>query len=356
MAGNVSLVGWRDLPEGSMTVAGSTRYRTFIDDLARSESGRLLRQELGRRWPETNDQLAVIARYALLPAGKLLRPIMTLHAAEAVGGAPADVLAAALGMEYLHGAAELHDDIIDDVAFRRGRPAAHVTYGVPSAILTGDHLICRAFAAIVDEPGAASPDHVVAAVAALAGAGSDLCRGQILEAQMVGDLDAGARWYQDMIRLKTGALFRVVCHIGALLGGADGDFASALARYGEHVGLAFQIRDDLLDYAATPEQTGKPAANDLGNGRPTLPLLLAYDAAAGPERRELLAVLRRHGSGDGDVQWVNDLLEETGAAIGARRQMAAHAERARAELAVLDPSPSVDVLAGIAYWTTSEGS
>jgi geranylgeranyl diphosphate synthase, type I len=339
-----------------MTVADSTQYRTFIDDLARSESGRLLHQELGRRFPETTDQLAAIARYALLPAGKMLRPIMTLHAAEAVGGAPADVLAAALGMEYLHGAAELHDDIIDDVAFRRGRPAAHVTYGIPSAILTGDHLICRAFAAIVDEPGAASPGHVVAAVAALAAAGSDLCRGQILEAQMVGDLDAGVRWYPEMIRLKTGALFRVVCHIGALLGGAEPDDASALARYGEHIGLAFQVRDDLLDYVATPEQTGKPASNDLGNGRPTLPLLLGYDAATDAERPQLLAVLRRRGSGDGDVPWLNDLLTRTGAVASARRQMAAHAERARAELAALDPSPSVDVLAGIAHWITSEGS
>ena len=339
-----------------MAVASSTQYRTFIDELARSESGRLLHQELGRRWPETTDQLAVISRYALLPAGKLLRPIMTLHAAEAVGGSPADVLAAALGMEYLHGAAELHDDIIDDVAFRRGRPAAHVTYGIPSAILTGDHLICRAFAAIVDEPGATSPGHVVAAVAALAAAGSDLCRGQILEAQMVGDLEAGVRWYPEMIRLKTGALFRVVCLIGALLGGAEQDAASALARYGENIGLAFQVRDDLLDYVATPEQTGKPAANDLGNGRPTLPFLLAYEAAADSERSRLLAVLRRHGSGDGDAGWVNDLLKKTGAVASARQQMAVHAERARAELAVLAPSPSVDVLAGIAHWTTSEAS
>jgi geranylgeranyl diphosphate synthase, type I len=339
-----------------MTVAGSTQYRTFIDNLARSESGRLLHQELGRRWPETNDQLAVISRYALLPAGKLLRPIMTLHAAEAVGGSPADVLAAALGMEYLHGAAELHDDIIDDVAVRRGRPAAHITYGIPSAILTGDHLICRAFAAIVDEPGAASPGHVVAAVAALAAAGSDLCRGQILEAQMVGDLEAGVQWYPEMIRLKTGALFRVVCLIGALLGGAEEDAASALARYGENIGLAFQVRDDLLDYVATPEQTGKPAANDLGNGRPTLPFLLAYEAAADSERSRLLAVLRRRGSGDGDAGWVNDLLKKTGAVASARRQMAVHAEQARAELAVLVPSPSVDVLAGIAHWTASEAT
>ena len=115
-----------------MTVAGSTQYRTFIDGLARSESGRLLQRELGRRWPETADRLAAVARYALLPAGKMLRPILTLHAAEAVGGSPADVLAAALGMEYLHVATLVHDDIIDADALRRGRPAVQVAYGVPT--------------------------------------------------------------------------------------------------------------------------------------------------------------------------------------------------------------------------------
>jgi geranylgeranyl diphosphate synthase, type I len=337
-----------------MTLAGSTRYQTFIDDLARSESGRLLREELGRRWPETTDQLAAMVRYALLPAGKLLRPLMTLQAAEAVGGAPADVLPAALGMEYLHVATLVHDDIIDADALRRGRPSVPVAYGVPNAIVAGDHLIFSAFASIVDEPGTASPAHVAAAVAALAQAGRDLCRGQMLEAEVIGDLDAGARWYPELIRLKTGALFRAVCHIGALLGGADPAVAAALARYGEHVGVAFQIRDDLLSYTASPQQTGKPATSDLNNGRPTLPLLLAYDAASDAQRLDLLAVLHRRGAGEGDAEWVTGMLQDLGALAGARRRVSAHAERALAELTRLPPSPSVDVLAGIAYWTSEE--
>ncbi|SCF00828.1 polyprenyl synthetase family protein [Micromonospora mirobrigensis] len=337
-----------------MTVTGFTRNPPFIDDLARSESGRLLRAELGRRWPETTDQLLTIARYALLPAGKLLRPIMTLHAAEAVGGSPRDVLAAALGTEYLHVATLVHDDIIDADTLRRGRPAVPVAFGIPDAIVAGDHLIFTAFAAIVDGGRAVPPGHVVAALAALAEAGQDLCRGQALEARLVGDLDAGARWYPEMIRLKTGALFRAVCHIGALLGGADPTVAAALARYGEHIGTAFQIRDDLLSYVATPEQTGKPATSDLNNGRPTLPLLLAYAAATDTARVELMAVLHRRGAGPGDVQWVTALLDEVDAVEAARRQLVGHAERARAELAVLAPSASADVLSGIATWMTSE--
>ncbi|MFI7305100.1 polyprenyl synthetase family protein [Micromonospora aurantiaca] len=337
-----------------MTVAGSTRYPPFIDDLARSESGRLLRAELGRRWPETPDRLDAVVRYALLPAGKMLRPMMTLHAAEAVGGSPRDVLAAALGTEYLHVATLVHDDIIDADTLRRGRPAVPVAYGIPGAIVAGDHLIFHAFQAIVEGGRAVPAASVVAAVTALAEAGQDLCRGQALEERLVGDLDAGARWYPEMIRLKTGALFRAVCHIGALLGGADPLVSAALARYGEHLGTAFQIRDDLLSYLSTPEQTGKPATSDLNNGRPTLPLLLAYDAIGDAARVELLAVLHRRGAGPGDVEWVTALLDDVGAVAGARRRMVEHAERARAELAVLTPSASADVLTGIAAWMTSE--
>ena len=339
-----------------MTVVGSTRDRAFIDDLARTESGRLLHQELGHRWPETTDQLASIARYALLPAGKLLRPIMALHSAEAVGGDPADVLVAALGLEYLHVATLVHDDIIDADPMRRGKPAVAVAYGVPNAIVAGDFLIFKAFTSIVDEPTGASPTNVAAAAASLALAGVDLCKGQLLEAQLVGDLFAGERWYPEVIRLKTGALFRAVCGIGALLGGASLDLAAGLGRYGEHLGIAFQIRDDLLSYLATPEQTGKPATSDLNNGRPTLPLLLAYQAAPESARAEVLAVLDRRGAGEGDVEWVMALLAETGAVAAARQQMTEHIERALAELAPLAASPSVDVLTGIARWTTSEGT
>ncbi|MFL6162124.1 MAG: polyprenyl synthetase family protein [Jatrophihabitantaceae bacterium] len=296
-----------------------------------------------------------ICRYALLPAGKLLRPIMTLHAAEAVGGEPTEVLAAALGMEYLHVATLVHDDIIDADALRRGRPAVPTAFGIPNAILAGDHLIFSAFASLVGEPPRTDPARVAAAVSVLAEAGQNLCRGQILEAQLVDNLEAGARWYAEMIRLKTGALFRAVCQIGALLGGADPELAEGLARYGEHVGVAFQIRDDLLFYTATPEQTGKPAGSDLHNGRPTLPLLLGFDAAAEPDRQRLLAVLERRAAGD-SARWVRELVISTGAVSSARDRMRSHIGRAHAELAVLPSSPSVDVLAGIAHWTTSEDS
>lgn len=336
-----------------MTVSDSPKYRTLLDDLARGESGRLLREELGRRWPQTADPLSASSRHALVPAGKLLRPLMALHAAEAVGGNPADILAAVLGLEYLHVATLVHDDIIDGDAVRRGRPSVMAAFGIPNAIVSGDHLIFSAFRSIVDEPWAASPARVVASVGELAEAGRDLCRGQVLESELVADLDAGARWYPEMIRLKTGALFRAACYIGATLGGAGADVGAGLAGYGESVGIAFQIRDDLLSYVSTPERTGKPGSSDLLNGRPTLPLIIAYERADEADRAELRAVLARRAGHDGDVDWVRELVASSGAVDGARAVMGSHVERAVAELAPLTPSPSATVLADIARWTMS---
>lgn len=329
---------------------------TFLDDLAGTESARLLREELRHRWPETTDELTSITRYALVPAGKLLRPLMALHAAEAVGGNPAELLATALGLEYLHAATLVHDDVIDGDAMRRGRPSVPAAFGVPNAIVSGDDLIFSAFESIVDEPWVASPARVIAAVGELAEAGRDLCRGQALESSLVGDIEAGIQWYPEMIRLKTGALFRAACCIGATLGGAATDAGIGLASYGEHVGMAFQIRDDLLSFVATPELTGKPGTSDLVNGRPTLPLILAYQEATETDRTRLRAVLRRRAAGPDDVDWVHGLVTASGAVDGARRTMASHVEHALAELAILAPSPSLAVLTGIACWTTSAAS
>jgi len=337
-----------------VTLATSGNRSDVMNDLARSESGRLLRQELDRRWPGRTDHLSAIIRYALIPAGKLLRPIMTLHAAEAVGGDPARVLPAALGMEYLHVATLVHDDIIDGDATRRGRSAVPAAYGLANAILAGDHLIFSAFESIVECSRAGVPaDRVVTATDVLAGAGADLCRGEALEAQLVGDPDTSVAQYLEMIRLKTGALLRAVCHIGAVLGGAGPALAEQLARYGEHVGMAFQIRDDLLPYSLPGRATGKPATSDLTNGRPTLPVMLAYQTGTDAQRQDLASALNRGCSDATDLQRVREVLAETGALDGAFRQAAAYGERARHELASLVPSPGVAVLAVIARWATA---
>ncbi|MEO7260111.1 MAG: polyprenyl synthetase family protein [Jatrophihabitantaceae bacterium] len=322
----------------------------LLDDLASSRTGELLSDELAARWPLDSDELNAIARYALLPAGKFLRPVMTMIAAEAVGGEPSQVLPAALAMEYLHVATLTHDDIIDGDLLRRGRPTVHVAHGLAHAIVTGDHLIFAAFTGITECRAAGLQDPaVVESVAVLAEAGSDLCRGQMLEARLVGDITAEPESYLEMARLKTGALFRAVCQIGALLAGADREQAAALGRYGSDLGVAFQIRDDLILFA-DPEVSDKPTGSDLANGRPTLPVLMAYQTSDADTRLAMGAALARRSAEPAEFDEFKSLLMATGALHGCQEHAIEYGRRAEAELSRLRPSRSVDLLTGIVRW------
>ena len=335
-----------------MTITGPVPP-ALLEDLAHSRTGELLYDALAARWPSDSDELNTIARYALLPAGKFLRPVMTMTAAEAVGGEPSEVLPAALAMEYLHVATLTHDDIIDGDLLRRGRPTVHVAHGLAHAIVTGDHLIFAAFTGIA-ECRAAGLRHpaVVESVAVLAEAGSDLCRGQMLEARLVGDITADPDTYLEMARLKTGALFRAVCQIGALLGGADSEQAAALGRYGSDLGVAFQIRDDLVLFA-DPQVSDKSTSSDLANGRPTLPVLMAYQTSDADTRLAMGAALARRSAEPAEFEEFRSLLMATEALQGCQDHASEYGRRALAELSRLPPSHSVDLLTGIVRWAVT---
>ena len=332
-----------------MTITGPVP-QALLEDLAHSRTGELLQDALATRWPSDSDELNTIARYALLPAGKFLRPVMTMTAAEAVGGDPSEVLPAALAMEYLHVATLTHDDIIDGDMLRRGRPTVHVAHGLAHAIVTGDHLIFAAFTGIAECRAAGLRDPaVVESVAVLAEAGSDLCRGQMLEARLVGDITADPSTYLEMARLKTGALFRAVCQIGALLAGADSEQAAALGRYGSALGVAFQIRDDLILFA-DPESSDKSTSSDLANGRPTLPVLMAYQTSDADTRLAMGAALARRSAEPAEFDEFRSLLMATGALQGCQDHASEYGRRALAELSRLRPSHSLDLLTGIVRW------
>lgn len=321
---------------------------------AQSRFEQVLREELERRWPAGADELTALGRYALLPPGKLLRPLMALACAEAVGGAPEDVLPAALAVEYLHVATLVHDDIIDADDVRRSRPTVHTAHGMPDAIVTGDHLIFAAFEAIGEcRSGRVTAEARMAAVAALATAGSDLCRGQVLESRLVGDPAADISRYLTVARLKAGALFRAVCRIGALLGGADPEQVERLGEYGELLGITFQIRDDVLACTFSPQVTGKPATSDLANGRPTLPVLLAYEAGDRATRRRLTAALARRSARPVELAEFLAMLVATGGLDLARARATSYGEQALARLSALDPSASRDMLASVVVWAAS---
>ncbi|MFE2184611.1 polyprenyl synthetase family protein, partial [Streptomyces sp. NPDC059455] len=308
----------------------------------------LLLRELDRRWPREAERLHQISRYALLPAGKLLRPLLLMESAEAVGGGGPAVVPAALSVEYLHVGSLVHDDVIDGDTMRRGRPSVAARYGTTDAIVTGDALMLGMFGVLTDgaeDAGGLPPGRVLGAVRVFARAGVDLCRGQAMEGELRGDLGCGLDRYLTMSALKTGALFRAACRGGAILGGGSPAQQHALTSYAEHLGLAFQMHDDLLPYTSDSRTTGKSALSDIAAARPTFPVLLCHAMAGAPARARLEAALGGALPAADALRTVHELLETTGALTAARDRATAQADRAKS---CLDPLPRSRATAALA--------
>jgi geranylgeranyl diphosphate synthase type I len=294
---------------------------------------------LRRRWEVRDGVGAVIdeaCRHAMTPPGKLFRPTMLLVSALAVGGTAESVLPAACATETGHTASLVHDDIIDGDEVRRGRPSVQSKYGINTAIIAGDALIFALFEGLAACAGTGIPqDRVVAAIAAVARAGIDLCRGQCLEAELTALRLMDPVAYVAMVRLKTSALFRAACEAGAILGGGDEQAVAALVSYADHLGIAFQIEDDLLGYTSDEARTGKGAASDVRKGRPTLPVILAHLRADPATRREIGRALSGRFDPAEALAVMTEICESTGVLEEAGRQAAGHAAAALDALQVL---------------------
>ncbi|MCP3098560.1 polyprenyl synthetase family protein [Myxococcus sp. K15C18031901] len=241
----------------------------------------MLRERLDRLGPAgAPPRLVEAMRYSLTAGGKRLRPILCLTFADAVARASlVSALAgdAASSLEYVHTYSLVHDDLpaMDDDDFRRGRPTNHKVYGEGMAILAGDALLTEAFALLAD-----GPEPVRAALCrelAVASGAVGMVGGQVLDTAE--DRPADLDYLVRMHRLKTGALIRAACRMGALAGGGDGEALARAQIYGDAVGLAFQIADDVLDVTATREQLGKPAGADAEAGRFTFPAVVGLEAS-----------------------------------------------------------------------------
>jgi geranylgeranyl pyrophosphate synthase len=265
---------------------------------------------------------AGLARHAtatLSAGGKRLRPMLVFLCAN--GDADDRLVAAAAAVELLHMATLVHDDVLDSAPLRRGRPTVFAEGGRLAATTTGDLLFSRAFAELAST---GSPD----AVRSLSEASSALARGELMQRADAWSRDVTPERYLERCRLKTASLFCASCRLGALFGGRPA-MADALCRFGERIGLAFQVLDDVLDVSGPWERTGKPRGTDLLDGTVTLPLILArardpslveLDPALTPERAEAIC----------------DRIAATGALAEAREQALGHVARAKESLAALE--------------------
>jgi octaprenyl-diphosphate synthase len=255
----------------------SSAFPSIAGDLARVD--RTIRQRLASDVALVNS----VADYIIGAGGKRLRPVLLLLFARALGYGERDVeqrahhcLLAAV-VEFIHTATLLHDDVVDESQLRRGLATANATFGNAASVLVGDYLYSRAFQMMVDVDQ-------MRVMQILADATNVIAEGEVMQLMNVHDPDVDEERYLQVIRYKTAKLFEASAQLGAVICGADPKTEEAAAEYGRRLGTAFQLVDDLLDYAGVTEDIGKNVGDDLREGKPTLPLIHVMTTGTAEER------------------------------------------------------------------------
>jgi octaprenyl-diphosphate synthase len=276
-----------------------------------------------------------ISQYIINAGGKRIRPRLVLLFSEALGFEGAERFELAAIVEFIHTATLLHDDVVDESALRRGRATANAMFGNAASVLVGDFLYSRAFQMMVGV-------NRMRVLQVLADATNVIAEGEVLQLMNMHDPDLAVDDYLQVIRYKTAKLFEASARLGAVLAGAPAELEEACADYGRSLGTAFQLVDDLLDYEGNSSELGKNVGDDLREGKPTLPLLLALERAAPAEQ-----ALIRHAIEHGEQERLQDILEivrRTGSLDATRDAAQAESDKARAALAQLPPSRAREAL------------
>lgn len=273
--------------------------------------------------------------------GKRLRPLLVLESCKALGGKEEDALPEAAAVELVHTFTLIHDDIMDEDDERRGVPAVHVEWGVPIAILAGDTLFSKAFEF-------AARGGSERAVDELARACTEICEGQAMDIEFEDREDVTEEEFIEMVRRKTAALMRASCVIGGLKADAEEEQLEALAEYGENMGIAFQIQDDVLDLVGDEEELGKPVGSDIIEGKKTLIVIKALEEADEETRERILEVLGNPNATREDVMEVIGIMEELGAIDYAKEKAREFALKAKEALEELPDNEHTELLRRIA--------
>ena len=283
-----------------------------------------------------------VAEYIIASGGKRLRPALVLLAARACGYQGSDHVELAAVVEFIHTATLLHDDVVDESDLRRGRKTANASFGNAASVLVGDFLYSRSFQMMVGVGN-------MRVMQVLAEATNTIAEGEVLQLLNISNADVDMARYIDVIARKTAKLFEAAGRLGAILASADASAEEALARYGAHLGVAFQLIDDVLDYSGDPEETGKNVGGDLGEGKPTLPLIHVMNVGTDAER----ALVRRaiEGQQIDELPAVLVAIERTGAIEYTRERARDEARQALECLAVLPPSVCRSTLADLARFS-----
>lgn len=266
--------------------------------------------------------IRTIGDYIVGAGGKRMRPAMLLMVANALGyqGRNHHLLAAVV--EFIHTATLLHDDVVDESDLRRGRSTANAVFGNAASVLVGDYLYSRSFEMMVESDS-------MPAMTVLSGATTVIAEGEVLQLLNVHDPDVSLERYLQVVRYKTAKLFEAATQVGAIVAGATAEQESAAAAYGRHIGTAFQLIDDVLDYSGDAEALGKNVGDDLREGKPTMPLIRVMEVGT-PDHKQLIQNAIR--TGEADFAAVAQAIRDTEALEYTREAAVAEAQLAREAL------------------------
>ncbi|PJF09663.1 polyprenyl synthetase family protein [Pseudorhodobacter sp. MZDSW-24AT] len=282
-----------------------------------------------------------VTAHLIEAGGKRLRPMLTLAAARMCGyDGPFHVHLAAT-VEFIHTATLLHDDVVDESQQRRGRPTANLLWDNKSSVLVGDYLFARSFQ-LMTETGN------MRVLAILSNASAVIAEGEVLQLTAAQDLRTDESIYLKVVRGKTAALFSAATEVGGVIAGASPDQVQALYDYGDALGIAFQIVDDLLDYGGTDAAIGKNTGDDFRERKLTLPVIKAVEKASIEERAFWQRVIEQGDQREGDLEHARVVMARHGAMEAARADALAWAAKARAALAPLPAHDLRDMLSDLA--------
>ena len=316
-----------------MTSASSSALSLIAADMA--EVDRVIAQRLDSGVP----LVSTVSQYIISAGGKRIRPALVLLMSGALGYQDTQRHNLAAIVEFIHTATLLHDDVVDESTLRRGRATANESFGNPASVLVGDFLYSRAFQMMVD-----SGEMRVMEV--LADATNVIAEGEVLQLMNMHDASLDEAGYLRVIRSKTAKLFEASTRLAAIMARSTPEVEAACADYGQALGTAFQVIDDVLDYDGDAQELGKNLGDDLREGKNTLPLIIAMQRA--PEQERLII---QRAIENGDMEALPDIVRivrSTGALEATRSSASLEAERAIAALHVLAPSPYRDALHALA--------
>jgi len=280
-----------------------------------------------------------VADHILKRKGKRLRPSLVYLSAGACGKRSKRLTQAALAIELIHTATLLHDDVIDESPTRRGQPTVNYRWNNLVSVLMGDYLFAKAFRIMMDTKSQSL-------LTAISAATERVSLGELLQVQECFNYDLDERSYMNIIQEKTASLFSVACESGAILSSAEDNNRRKFRTYGENFGIAFQIRDDLLDLVGEKEKTGKEPGNDLKEGKITLPLIYALKSTTSRKRKEVVRILDDGFDQNGFTKVLRFIKEQKGMEY-AHSKAEEYGDKALTNLSYLDGSEYKNALADL---------